>query len=137
MLKSNTDAYRKGDILACPLPIMQYSTKVIGPGPQIRKLDAVNGGPGLKGNIGALGMSGLTAYASLYEIGKPKKGETIFISSAAGAVGQKANRQAVRPKASRLPLQQADEILDEDAMDIDCWQPPDSSVLAASKIFAG
>jgi NADPH-dependent curcumin reductase CurA len=33
-------------------------------------------------------MPGLTAYASLYEIGKPKKGETIFISSAAGAVGQ-------------------------------------------------
>ena len=33
-------------------------------------------------------MPGLTAYASLYEIGKPKKGETIFVSSAAGAVGQ-------------------------------------------------
>ena len=38
--------------------------------------------------IGALGMSGLTAYSSLYEIGKPKEGETIFISSAAGSVGQ-------------------------------------------------
>lgn len=32
-------------------------------------------------------MPGLTAYSSLYEIGKPQKGETIFISSAAGAVG--------------------------------------------------
>ena len=38
--------------------------------------------------IGALGMPGLTAYASLQEIGRPKKGETIFISSAAGPVGQ-------------------------------------------------
>lgn len=38
--------------------------------------------------LGALGMPGLTAFSSLYEIGKPKKGETIFISSAAGAVGQ-------------------------------------------------
>lgn len=38
--------------------------------------------------IGALGMPGLTAYSSFYDIGKPKKGETIFISSAAGAVGQ-------------------------------------------------
>ena len=38
--------------------------------------------------LGALGMSGLTAYSSFYEIGKPKKGETIFISAASGAVGQ-------------------------------------------------
>ena len=38
--------------------------------------------------IGALGMSGLTAYSSLYEIGAPKKGETIFVSAASGAVGQ-------------------------------------------------
>ncbi|KAI9709786.1 MAG: hypothetical protein M1820_003189 [Bogoriella megaspora] len=38
--------------------------------------------------IGALGMPGLTAYASFYEIGQPKKGETIFISAASGAVGQ-------------------------------------------------
>ena len=37
--------------------------------------------------IGALGMPGLTAYSSLYEIGKPKKGETIFVSAASGAVG--------------------------------------------------
>jgi NADPH-dependent curcumin reductase CurA len=30
---------------------------------------------------------GLTAYASLKDIGKPKAGETIFISAASGAVG--------------------------------------------------
>ena len=38
--------------------------------------------------IGPLGMPGLTAYSSFYEIGQPKKGETIFISAASGAVGQ-------------------------------------------------
>lgn len=38
--------------------------------------------------IGVLGMPGLTAYSSLYDIGKPVKGETIFISAASGAVGQ-------------------------------------------------
>jgi len=42
----------------------------------------------LKVFLGALGMPGLTAYSSLYAIGKPKKGETIFISAASGAVGQ-------------------------------------------------
>ena len=38
--------------------------------------------------LGALGMPGLTAYSSFYEIGAPKRGETIFISAASGAVGQ-------------------------------------------------
>jgi NADPH-dependent curcumin reductase CurA len=38
--------------------------------------------------LGALGMSGLTAWSSLYAIGKPKKGESILVSAASGAVGQ-------------------------------------------------
>lgn len=38
--------------------------------------------------LGALGMPGLTAYSSFYALGEPKKGETIFISAASGAVGQ-------------------------------------------------
>ncbi|KAF9959942.1 hypothetical protein BGZ72_008451 [Mortierella alpina] len=38
--------------------------------------------------VGALGMPGFTAYGSLLKIGEPKAGETIFVSAAAGAVGQ-------------------------------------------------
>ncbi|KAJ0246622.1 Zinc-binding dehydrogenase family protein [Hirschfeldia incana] len=37
---------------------------------------------------GILGMIGLTAYAGFFEICSPKKGETVFVSAAAGAVGQ-------------------------------------------------
>ncbi|KAM7464853.1 hypothetical protein LguiB_012415 [Lonicera macranthoides] len=37
---------------------------------------------------GILGISGLTAYAGFYEVCSPKKGETVFISAASGAVGQ-------------------------------------------------
>lgn len=37
--------------------------------------------------LGVLGSPGITAYNGLLEIGKPKKGETIVISGAAGAVG--------------------------------------------------
>ncbi|CAG8606305.1 8112_t:CDS:2 [Funneliformis caledonium] len=36
----------------------------------------------------AFQLSGLTAYGSLMALGKPKAGETIYISSAAGATGQ-------------------------------------------------
>lgn len=46
--------------------------------------------------LGPLGMSGLTAYSSLYEIGQPKKGETIFISAASGSVGSMVGQLAKR-----------------------------------------
>jgi NADPH-dependent curcumin reductase CurA len=38
--------------------------------------------------VGAAGMSGQTAFYSFYNIGEPKRGDTIFISGASGAVGQ-------------------------------------------------
>jgi len=41
----------------------------------------------LSAYLGVLGMTGLTAYLGLTEIGSPKQGETIVVSGAAGAVG--------------------------------------------------
>jgi hypothetical protein len=46
--------------------------------------------------LGALGMSGLTAYSSLYAIGKPERGQTIFVSAASGSVGQIVGQLAKR-----------------------------------------
>lgn len=37
--------------------------------------------------LGILGMPGRTAYFGLYDAGKPKEGETVVVSAAAGAVG--------------------------------------------------
>jgi NADPH-dependent curcumin reductase CurA len=37
--------------------------------------------------IGVLGMPGLTAYVGLIDIGQPKRGETVVVSAASGAVG--------------------------------------------------
>jgi len=37
--------------------------------------------------LGVMGMPGFTAYVGLLEIGRPKAGETVFVSSASGAVG--------------------------------------------------
>lgn len=37
--------------------------------------------------LGPLGIPGQTAYSSIFEIGRPQRGETIFISAATGAVG--------------------------------------------------
>lgn len=37
--------------------------------------------------LGALGMTGLTAYVGLLHIGEPKEGDTVLVSTASGAVG--------------------------------------------------
>ena len=37
--------------------------------------------------MSVLGMTGATAYFGLLDIGKPKAGETVVVSAAAGAVG--------------------------------------------------
>lgn len=39
-------------------------------------------------NLILTGMPGMTAYAGFYEICSPKRGETVFVSAASGAVGQ-------------------------------------------------
>jgi NADPH-dependent curcumin reductase CurA len=41
----------------------------------------------LSAALGVLGMNGLTAYFGLLDIGAPKPGETVVVSTAAGAVG--------------------------------------------------
>jgi NADPH-dependent curcumin reductase len=41
----------------------------------------------LSAALGVLGMNGLTAYFGLLDIGTPKPGETVVVSTAAGAVG--------------------------------------------------
>ena len=60
-----------------------------------QKFKPASGVP-LTAYINVLGMTGLTAYSSLHEIGKPKKGEVIWVSGAAGAVGQVVGQIAAR-----------------------------------------
>jgi NADPH-dependent curcumin reductase CurA len=38
-------------------------------------------------SLGVLGLNGLTAYFALLDIGQPKAGQTVVVSTAAGAVG--------------------------------------------------
>ena len=98
VLDSTHPEYEVGDILTGMLPIQQHSVfsstdiDVYGP---LTKIDRGNSNvTNLCDYLGVLGLPGLTAYSGLYEIGKPRKGETIFISSAAGAVGQMVGQLA-------------------------------------------
>lgn len=87
VLKSNASGVKEGDIIKHFLPFQKYAVVTSEDG-KFSVVDAESVGGDIRHWLGALGGPGWTAYASLYAIGKPKKGETIFISSAAGAVGQ-------------------------------------------------
>ncbi|KAL4873887.1 hypothetical protein BDV12DRAFT_159799 [Aspergillus spectabilis] len=88
VVRSNNASYKEGDLIIGHLPIQQYVAVGADELSRIRILENPLGIQDIRVFLGALGMPGLTAYSSLYEIGKPKKGETIFVSAASGAVGQ-------------------------------------------------
>ncbi|KAK3367944.1 hypothetical protein B0H63DRAFT_504639 [Podospora didyma] len=99
VLKSDTPDFQPGDLVVAMLPTAEYATLDA----NAVKMFLRNGKLTNKHNLkdlalflGPLGMPGLTAWSSLHEIGKPKAGETIFISSAAGAVGQVVGQVAKR-----------------------------------------
>jgi NADPH-dependent curcumin reductase CurA len=48
----------------------------------------------LTATLGVLGVTGMTAYFGLVDIGKPRRGETVVISAAAGGVGSIAGQIA-------------------------------------------
>lgn len=52
--------------------------------------------------LGALGTTGLTAYATLTEVAPVRPGDVVFVSAAAGAVGSVAGQLARKLGASRV-----------------------------------
>lgn len=111
VLKSDNPDYKEGDIIKAYAPIAEYA-KI--PVPEEQRVQKVQNPHNLDLAVftGALGMSGLTAWSSLYKIGKPKKGETIFVSSAAGAVGQLVGQIAKKEGLTVIGSVGSDEKLD-------------------------
>lgn len=56
----------------------------------------------LSAYLGVLGMTGLTAYAGLFEVASFKEGDVVFVSGAAGAVGSQVGQMARLKGASRV-----------------------------------
>ena len=73
---------KKGDFVSGNLEWKEYQ---VSDGKGLKKLNAKV--YDLSRYLGILGMTGLTAYLGLTEIGIPKAGETLVVSGAAGAVG--------------------------------------------------
>ncbi|WP_328400926.1 NADP-dependent oxidoreductase [Streptomyces sp. NBC_00390] len=56
----------------------------------------------LSAYLGVLGMTGLTAYAGLFDVASFKEGDAVFVSGAAGAVGSQVGQMAKLRGASRV-----------------------------------
>ncbi|OWM72288.1 hypothetical protein CDL15_Pgr018173 [Punica granatum] len=85
VIDSDDPAFKPGDIVSGTTGWEDYS--LIRKHEQLRKIDPHLGVP-LSYHLGLLGMPGFTAYAGFYEVCSPKKGETVLVSAASGAVGQ-------------------------------------------------
>lgn len=83
IVASKNESLAVGDIVEGRFNWQEYA---VSNGADARKIDP-NLAPISTAN-GILGMPGMTAYCSLFEIGKPKVGETVLVSAASGAVGQ-------------------------------------------------
>ncbi len=70
---------------------------VVPQGAGLQRIDASLGRP--SHFVSVLGMPGLTAWIGAIEIGRPAPGDTVYVSSAAGAVGQLAGQFARRAGA--------------------------------------
>ena len=112
VIKSNNENFKPGDLITGMLPTEEYSTvkgEVVKT--MVKHLDnPYQLDPKLF--IGALGMPGLTAYSSFFKIGEPKRGETILVSAASGAVGQTVGQLAKHEGLTVIGSVGSDEKLD-------------------------
>jgi NADPH-dependent curcumin reductase len=79
---SQNDGFAVGDYVYGTFGVQEYG---VSDGRGVLKLDLSLAEP--TAYLGVLGMTGLTAYFGLLEVGRLKEGDTVVVSGAAGAVG--------------------------------------------------
>lgn len=95
VIGSNHARFRAGEFVWGFLDWAVRSVAMRGEG--LHKIDASVGR--ISHFLSVLGMPGLTAWVGAVEIGRPAPGDTVYVSSAAGAVGQLAGQFAKRAGA--------------------------------------
>ena len=83
VIASNDPGVAVGDHVVGVLGVQEYA---VAKGKSLTKVDPRL--VPLPVYLGTLGMPGMTAYFGLLDVGRPKTGETVVVSGAAGAVGQ-------------------------------------------------
>ncbi|MCB1999326.1 MAG: NADP-dependent oxidoreductase, partial [Rhodoferax sp.] len=89
VVRSRHSDFAAGDIVIGLGGWQQYA---VCDGKALRKQDAEWGKSAVM--LGVLGGNGMTAYAGLFHIGKPKPGETVVVAAASGGVGSLVGQMA-------------------------------------------
>ena len=89
VVAGNHTGFQPGDIVTGSMPWQEYTNVSE---KRLEKVDKTLGDPA--DYLGILGLTGLTAYFGLLEIGQPKSGENVVVSGAAGATGLVAGQIA-------------------------------------------
>jgi NADPH-dependent curcumin reductase len=91
VVESRHPGFAAGDILCGRTGWQSYA--VMNPdAPGIRRIDQADGP--ISTSLGVLGVNGITAYFGMLDVGQPKPGNTVLVSTAAGAVGSAAGQIA-------------------------------------------
>ena len=83
VVESNDPRFAPEDTVVGQLGWQDYA---VARGGTLRKIDPALAPP--QTALHVLGTTGLTAYFGLFDVGKPKPGDTVVVSAAPGAVGQ-------------------------------------------------
>jgi NADPH-dependent curcumin reductase CurA len=107
VVKSNHPAFKPGDIVEGSLGWQDYA---VAEASLLRKIDPKLAP--IQTAVGILGMPGMTAYFAFLEVCKPKAGDTVVVSGAAGAVGQIVGQLAKINGCRAVGVAGADDKLD-------------------------
>ncbi|MGN6517686.1 MAG: NADP-dependent oxidoreductase [Rhizomicrobium sp.] len=88
VVKSNSAKFAPGDVVSGEFGWQEFSAS---PDRALTKQDRKHRPEHI---LGVLGITGLTAYFGLLDVGHPRPGETVLVSGAAGAVGSIAGQLA-------------------------------------------
>ncbi len=86
VIASNHPDYQPGDAVAGMFGWQEWAA-VDAIAIERRADHGVTAGLPLSASLGVLGLNGLTAYFGLLEVGQPRAGDTVVVSTAAGSVG--------------------------------------------------
>lgn len=88
VVQSNSEKFTTGDLVSSEFGWQEYATL---PAHRLTKHDKRHKPEHL---LSVLGVTGLTAYFGMLDVGRPRPGETVLVSTAAGAVGSIAGQIA-------------------------------------------
>ncbi|BEI82746.1 hypothetical protein CcaverHIS002_0306140 [Cutaneotrichosporon cavernicola] len=98
VVETRSDRYKVGDLVHGVLGWQEYwvgPARVLEPRPTPDGMEDID-------HLGLLGVSGMTAYFGIFDIGRLKDGETVCISGAAGSVGLIATQIALAHKRCKV-----------------------------------